>query len=627
MVTESMRTTSHATSAVALLKGVKSGRSQTSEEEEHVLSLSPSAEEHLLPDRSVSQGGPVSETLSGQHKVCLAGMTSLSPSTAAQSSTGSGLLCKGSQHKLINQRATCNAGAMKTKCKASETRPSLQAALAQASSAECVDALPRTVSSFPINNCKAPREVIPQAIYSSDLVDSRLVNAEILQSSKHANMGWDRVGPLDHSAPSQDMTLSESQDIISSARSETLLGQFTSVSCSIQVERPKDVMAVLTTNQSPVAGLIEGGSLAECAAQKEPETRGHGGTPGQPDSTDWEPKQSQEAGETDHQCMEGQESGGVAGENETGGMRSIKTEEVLGQWGKSESNCRYIHLPDMIKPEEEERTLKTDSYKNCRLSEQHHQHLSQTQTGMSEYPPQPPQQGPCTSNDLNSPASSHTSLFPSPQPELDMNNFYFSQQWEMSITHNPQTQILSETGSTFSHRDHQTQDQEHTRVAFPVEAFPPRETITAVNNSTLASCSSKPIFESHAAPSLSSAAKTSSSTHPGQVSHSVHVSRMTGDTQATNNRVLDDTMRPSKPWTFIYSEPDYMQESEDRAADDHRTQSSNASKYQSFFSAGQLHGYQPPECLTGAVRPVQSCQDYPDDTSSSDDEGKLIIEL
>lgn len=49
--------------------------------------------------------------------------------------------------------------------------------------------------------------------------------------------------------------------------------------------------------------------------------------------------------------MEGQESGGVAGENKNGGMRSIRTEEVLGQWGKSESNYRHQQLPDMIKPE------------------------------------------------------------------------------------------------------------------------------------------------------------------------------------------------------------------------------------------------------------------------------------
>eukprot|EP00064_Thunnus_orientalis_P000905 superscaffoldBa00000053_g906 len=146
--------------------------------------------------------------------------------------------------------------------------------------------------------------------------------------------------------------------------------------------------------------VMEGASLAGCAAQKEPQTQGHGGTPGQPD---WRPKQTQEAEETNTmiQCMEEQGSG-VMEENKNGGMSSIKADEVPGHWGKVESNCRYTVSPDLVTPEGEDRGVKADS---SWLSEQHLQHLSQTHPGMSEYPPQSPQQAPSTSNNLNLPAS------------------------------------------------------------------------------------------------------------------------------------------------------------------------------------------------------------------------------
>lgn len=94
---------------------------------------------------------------------------------------------------------------------------------------------------------------------------------------------------------------------------------------------------------------MEGHSLSGCTAQKQSQTQEHGGTPGQSDSTDWGPKHSQEAGETNHQCMEGQGGGGVAGE---GKNRGIKADEEPGQWGnKAEANCRYTCLQDMTKPE------------------------------------------------------------------------------------------------------------------------------------------------------------------------------------------------------------------------------------------------------------------------------------
>lgn len=85
--------------------------------------------------------------------------------------------------------------------------------------------------------------------------------------------------------------------------------------------------------------------LSGCAAQKEPQTQEHG-TPGQPDSTDRGPEQSQEP---NCQCTEGQGSGGAAGE---GTHRGIKADEQPGQWeNEAESNFRYTCLQNTTKPE------------------------------------------------------------------------------------------------------------------------------------------------------------------------------------------------------------------------------------------------------------------------------------
>lgn len=54
---------------------------------------------------------------------------------------------------------------------------------------------------------------------------------------------------------------------------------------------------------------------------------------------------------------------------------------------------------------------------------------------------------------------------------------------------------------------------------------------------------------------------------------------------------------------------------------------SGRNKYQSILMIGSFHGYQAADCLPSGVRPVLSVPDNSEDTSSSDDEGKLIIEL
>ncbi|XP_038553465.1 zinc finger protein 831 [Micropterus salmoides] len=626
------------------LKCVKSGRSQASEED-RALPLNCCAEEQLLPDRRVSQGGLVSQTVSGQHKLRV---TSLSPSTVNQNSMRSEVLGKESQHKLKNQGAPCSVGTIKAKGGAStnkssrlesgEAHPPLKVGHGQAYVAACADELSGSVSSFSINECKAPRQLCPQASsYCSNPVECTL--PEALNSFKHANMGFDRVGSSDNSPPSQKMTLSESQDVISSSNSEKQLGQLTSVSSNVQVERSKDIPAVLPSVQSTTAGLVDGASLAGCPAQKEPQKWG----------TDWRPTQIQEAGETNHQCMEAQAGRGEVGEEKNGG---IKTDEVPGQRCKAETTCRYTCLQDVTVPEREDRKVQADSFKTPWPSEQHLQHLPQTHSGMSEYPPQSPQQASSMSNNLNSPASSsQTSLFNPPQPPLDMNNFYFSQQhWESSSIHTQETQITCESNSsqhitaqaqlaetqsalsriesssqqtqTFSH-----QDQKQTSIPLSIQ----QGNTTAGNNVTAVSGCTKLTLGSNKNPSPD--VKTSFSTFPCQVSHSIQVSKatagLTEDTQAPNNNVLDNNaVLSSKPFTFEGT--DGYQDTKANAPYDFTSPSSTSGRpdiTKSFFLAGQLHGYQPADCLTSGLRPVQSCQDYTEDTSSSDDEGKLIIEL
>nr|XP_046237744.1 zinc finger protein 831 isoform X2 [Scatophagus argus] len=462
MVTETRSTTADVMSTAASVKVVMSGRRQTSEEE-HALSLNRCAEEQLLPDRRVSQGGFVFQTLSGQHKLS---MTSPSPSTVNQNNTRREVLGNESQHNLKNEGLTCNVGTMQARGEASayknsmlesgETQPPLQVGLGQASGTACVSELAGTVPSYSINKCKAPRQLKPQAsIYCCNPADSTL--SEAVNSSKHAKMGCNMASPVDNCVFPQAMTLSESQDVISSAHSEKQLGQFASASSNLQVERPKDIPAVLSSTESTTAGFMEGGCLEERASQKEPQKHGHGGNPGQSDSADCRPKQRQEAGQPKHQCMNGQGSGGVAGEDKN---RGIKIDEDPGQRTKAKSNCTC--LQDMTKSE--------------------------------------------VSGD--------------------------------------------NAGSTL-------------------------------------------------------------------------------DPQPSNNNVLE--ILPSKP--FAYPEPADFQYTKDNSPNDYTSHSSNSgrpdisNKYQSFFFSGQLHNYRPAECLTSEVRPVQSCQDYTEDTSSSDDEGKLIIEL
>ncbi|KAM4587994.1 zinc finger protein 831 isoform 2-T2 [Odontesthes bonariensis] len=603
-------------STAASLRSINSGESQTAETET-ALSWSRCAEEQFFPDRRISQDGTVSQTLSGQHKLSV---TSLSTRTVNQNDMKSEQLGKESQHKLQtqNQGASCNANTL-----ISSRSPSVEY-LCQANTAACVDGS--------VNKCKAPRQLnTHRSIYCGHQEEPTLSQSQNL--SKYTKMQCNRVGPSNKFSPSLEMTSRESQDVTSSENPEKHAGQSTSLFSDIRLERLKDSPVGCTTIQGPTTGLLEGASLVECGAQKDLQTLDHARTPVQPESTDRRSKESLGEAETHHQSWEERRGGGVTGEDKN---RTIKSDKV------TESHCRYI----VTKSEGEDTKVQVDSFKNSCLSEQHHQYFSQTQSGMSECPPPTSKEAPNTSNILDFPPSSiHTSLFNS--PPLEMNQFYLSQQnWGSSIIYNPQTRVLhesntsqriiaqahlSETENIFSRTElclQQThsfthEHQKQTSISLSAQ----QENATAGNN-TAVSSSDILTSGSRKNPSLSPDFVTLSSTHPSRVSQFCRTTTgLTGDIQMSQN--YQNTGSPSKPFTYLKTEE--KQDSIDMAPNDYTCQSSNSgrpditSKYQSVFMAGSLSGHQPTECLISGVRPVQSC--YTEDTSSSDDEGKLIIEL
>lgn len=210
---------------------------------------------------------------------------------------------------------------------------------------------------------------------------------------------------------------------------------------------------------------------------------------------------------------------------------------------------------------------------------------------MSEYPPQSPQRAPSTSNNSHLPASSiQTSLLNLPQPQQEISHFYIPQEnWESCVTHNQQTQLFCD-----SSRHLKTQLTEGVFSG----AEPSPQTFSQQDQSSIN------VIEGN------SSADVGTLSHCSQVSPACRAG-LSGS--------------PSKP--FTHPEPGDKHDSMDGASNDFMSQRDNTNKYQSFFMAGPLHGYQPAECLTSGLRPVQSCQDNTEDTSSSDDEGKLIIEL
>ncbi|XP_034559552.1 zinc finger protein 831 [Notolabrus celidotus] len=602
-VTETQSSTGNVMSTAASHVGVKSGRSQTSQKE-HDLSLNCCGEGQLSPDIRVSQGGLFSQQLSGQHNLSV---TSLSHSTANQKSLKSGILEKEIQQTCIWNVDTGNTAAHTNSSLESESQQLPQDVLAQASTAASVTEHSGSVLTFSVNKCKTSIQLNPQAsVHFSDPVESTLPVAE--SSSKHAILGCERVGPP------EKMSLTESKNVISSAQCGT-------IPSNTKTETLRDNQAVLTGIQSPPEELMEGAPLTGSAAMEGSHTRGQGEASA---STDERLQQREEAEETKQRCLKEQ---GVMEEDERGVIEKDEQEE---EQGEAEADPRYTCLRESTTPEKGNRKVEEDSFRDSSLTKQHPQDLSQTHSGMSEYPSPHAQRASSVSNDFNLPAScSQTRPLSYPQLPLDTNNFYFSQQhWDSNAIHNLQTQNVCKSNSRqhikaqvqfMDTQDALSQSETHLPQSQTFSQQDQKQGNTTAGNTTEVSCCSQLTPESH------KSSTTSSSTQPSQECVSAQVSRATAgltvDTQVSHNNVLDsNTAHP------VTHPEDYTALQDHMSQSSHCERSDSTNKYQSFFLAGQIHGYQP-ECVTGGVRPVQSCQDYTEDTSSSDDEGKLIIEL
>lgn len=243
-----------------------------------------------------------------------------------------------------------------------------------------------------------------------------------------------------------------------------------------------------------------------------------------------------------------------------------------------------------------------DSFRGSSRPEQHPQDLSQMHSGMSEHPTPYSQRASSISNDFNLPASCSQARLPShPQLPSETNSFYFSQQhWDSSVIQSQPKQSICKSNSS-PHIKVQLQLTDKQRIQ--TSSHQDQNTGQKQAGVSPLAQQGKNITEE-------------SQISGGQESPS-------GDATTSSSSQLDLVTASS---TVTPPEPEAYVDTRDPALNDPLSQSCD-SKYPSFFLSGQLHGFHPSECVSSGVRPVQSCQDYTEDTSSSDDEGKLIIEL
>ncbi|XP_043978100.1 zinc finger protein 831 isoform X2 [Gambusia affinis] len=437
---------------------------------------------------------------------------------------------------------------------------------------------------------------------------SRTESGEFLKQA-NSDAGIDgSISQLSNSNPNVEI-----QNVIRREYSEKSPGQFNLQPAPVDMKRPGDV----TSFQGSTTGITDG-------AQTDLDSQEHSETPVQPDSTDWRPKHNQGEPERKHQRL---------GEQGNDGL----TKSDKGP----ESYSRQVAVADMSRSKGEETNLHVDTSKISCLSEQHLESLSQKNSCMSECPQPNLRQAPNTSHNSDTPANSiHFSLLNS--PPLEINHLYSPQKtWDRGIVlYDQQMQVscesnlsqdapipisTSETQSVFlcaepSLQSFSSQDQTRSAIGFSAQ-----QGCTATGNYSCDVFTVESKSNSCVLPDF----RTLSSTYFSQVPKECRgTGEMTGDIRMLPDNLITES--PSQPFSFL--EPEKKQDAMD-SLNDFTSQSSNSgrpditSKYQSVFMIGSFPGYQSSDCLPSGVRPVPSFQDNTEDTSSSDDEGKLIIEL
>ncbi|XP_062320076.1 zinc finger protein 831 [Osmerus eperlanus] len=603
------------TSAPVSSKGVKSERSQTQEE-------------HVLPKKPISQKGQVSDELPGQHKLCLAASSSLSSSTVAKSSSGSGLQEAGSQHKSLNQRATCNMDKIKTKnttleqeAPTSEGMPReshlpLQSSSGHKSNAESSVAIPKKeLSIFQNQACKTSGEPDSKEIqvYSSFMefepVNSKIYSSSDTMSSKAFGVGHINIESLDVHVPLPCQAQCKSEEKPSSNHRNTQLVQFTFEPYSIHEERPKHAPGVSLSNQDPTTGDVERGCLTGDSIQRENGKLGLQRPLWQPDNAATESRERKGFGEPDNQHAEQEQSRGRV-KKKDGGERSLKRDKVL-EWEDVRLKAGDLHIQqtDMFRHELHEAKDKADSHQNCGLSAEPRQFFSQTQAGMFCNPSQPSQQMTLTSSPMNA-QDCNTSIPNTSEPEMKTIGSRIPQQmWDTKMLH-VSSPLFKIQKQPIQSETCLTETTQHSQV-----------------NETRVMCGFSKTL------SASKGQKTPNSISVDKAHMSTALWSMTMDTHQDSSDTMDSLMHPLHIGTSALTLPGDRPDNRELTAPVYTTltnvlvRQDSSSKYCSVPSTGQIHTNLLPDCLMSGARAVQSSLEDIEDTGSSDDEGKLIIEL
>nr|XP_061793982.1 zinc finger protein 831 isoform X1 [Nerophis lumbriciformis]XP_061793990.1 zinc finger protein 831 isoform X1 [Nerophis lumbriciformis] len=406
-----------------------------------------------------------------------------------------------------------------------------------------------------------------------------LPSPQILASFKRAHSESDGVGQ--HDGPYQTQGQTPSLD-----------GRSTAQSLTIQDKSITPVTDVPASIQSPIAGHVRGSNMEVCPSQTKHLTRERDTSEG-PESAGWRRFDSADA---NHRYVD--MSGGDTGDRR--GQKKMEVETLPARrWRTAVSNCR--HTEDTVN-KEREAAVKVES----ELAEQH--------GGISG---QELQRATNTANNADFHGNFHVKLSDFPQRTLEMHSDSLSEQPNLQEMHSSlivsvestQSLVQSEANARLTQT---LQDQNATTSA---------EKPSPNVDDNAASCFfvKSELQTSPQTPNPSTVAKTQQSTDIGHVCLCGDVSprhAMTGENNLLEGTSVNQTKTLLRPRT------------------DDQDQAAPESSFQSIHShgdAGQRHTVflvdPATECWSGGARPLPSCQEYTEDTSSSDDEGKLIIEL
>ncbi|KAF6731803.1 Zinc finger protein 831 [Oryzias melastigma] len=569
------------TSTAASPRSVQPRGGQNSEEKQAFFPTH-CAEKQLFLDWRVRDSPAVTQTLSKQHEN---GGISI-PNNSVHQNRVTGVI-QGEDHhrKPPNPGTPCLPETIKSNCEALGFESRLE-------SGDCVS--------------QAAKQLNPQrsvCCHQSSHTDQ--------SSPKEANIH--HLRPTDTSSPSLQLTAPGSEETVSSELQQKTVGPFSSLPSKTPLQGSTDAVVASTGIQNLSPGLGQEHSLEAGATGGALQTREHAGTPVELEDTDWRSEEGRRA-------MEEQGGRGVSAEDHS---RRMWIGDV------SESGCRNVIGAQL---QADDKRVQGDSFKTS----QHLQYLSQAGT-------QSPQQAPDKLSNLHFSASGvHTDLFN--LPSLENNHLYPPQQnWASSSIHSQQTRVLyepassgnmiarvnlSETQNVFARTEPDLQkSQGFSQKQLSLSRLPTQQGNTTVgHDNTAVSCQS---YVSHTltAPGgfnncgLSPEFLAFSSASHSQVSQVCRAAAAgrAADVQPAGSRQSPSTLSAC-PQTRDTTDVTPQDSTSCGGAD-------STSKHQSAFLTGLFRGFQAAECLS-AARPVQpSCQDDAEETSSSDDEGKLIIEL